>query len=109
MSPSPDERSGLNLKWAHTLPDITAPECYQYIADIGEMPLLKCTAGNDCPNSAYWLVGFHGCNGYYTCHVHKHFFEVGITQVIDLNGYIACEVCSKFFLTLAGTMQWRAI
>ena len=104
-----DERSGRNQEWVNKFPDITAEDWYKYLDDLSEMPLLRCNGSPGCESYAQWSVSFHGCTLYVTCPDHKKLWEIVISAAIESNGYIACEVCGTFFITLSRTMQWRAI
>lgn len=109
MSQSPDDRSGRNPDWVVELTDISAAECNQFTADLGDVPLLACDATGGCPNPAEWLVSFHGCSQLFACDVHRMLWAAGITGVIENRGLISCEVCGIVMFTLGGSMQWRPI
>lgn len=101
------ERSGRLKDWVDSLPDFTADEMRQTMADISSIKLKSCDITPECPNDVAWIALWHECAQLAVCEIHAQGVMGTVMEAISLGGF-SCDKCGQTFNAQASAVRmWR--
>ena len=100
--------SGWIKEWVDSLPDITAAEMHQTMADIAAAcPGKSCDIRPECRSDVSWAARFHDCAFLTICEDHAEGVMATVMEAISLGGF-RCEKCQQTFNQQAMAVKmWR--